>query len=102
MPIADWLPYLPPLYINIGFELGLLNFGIFDRILVIQNTNRTVMDQTYLLGRYKTSLNESKISNQFVYQFCVRFTAHSNLVSPIRMYICLGCVYILRVLESIK
>ena len=25
MPIADWLPYPPPLYINIGFGLSLMN-----------------------------------------------------------------------------
>ena len=25
MPIADWLPYLPPLYNNIGFEVSVLS-----------------------------------------------------------------------------
>ena len=28
MPIADWLPYHPPLYINIGFELSCLNITL--------------------------------------------------------------------------
>ena len=40
MPIADWLPYPPPLYINIGFELTLLAVDIHGQLNV-----RSILDK---------------------------------------------------------
>ena len=37
MPIADWLPYSPPLYINIGFGLSLTPTFVENFIHSVEN-----------------------------------------------------------------
>ena len=62
MPITDWLPYSPPLYINIGFGLGLTPTFVEIFIHSVENglnINRIGLIQTKVNRSWKTLLEET-------------------------------------------
>ena len=48
MPIADWLPYPPPLYINIGFGLSNVENKIIHRVALYATASTT--SAAYIIG----------------------------------------------------
>ena len=69
MPIADWLPYPPTLYINIGFGLGKIN-GMSHTASICSISASSVADNS-VADMIPNSANTKKYKNLIISEFWI-------------------------------